>query len=53
MAKVKDRWYKAAYQKLYGFMRSKHPEILQEYRDYLLEVKRRIQEGIDVLKGEN
>ena len=52
MTRPKPEWYQAAYQKLYGFLRSHHPEVLEEYRAYLKKIERRIKEGLLVLDGE-
>ena len=44
MSKVKPEHYKNAYTKLYNFLRTRHPEILKEYRQYVKEVKKKAQE---------
>jgi len=45
MTKPKPEWYKSAYSKLYGFLRTKHPEVLEEYRAYLKMVKQRLEQA--------
>jgi len=45
----KPEWYKTAYNKLYSFLRTKHPEVLQEYRYYLKGIKQRLTESIIIL----
>ena len=39
MTKPIDEWYKNAYNRLYGFLRQKHPEILKEYRQLMKKTK--------------
>ena len=39
MTKPIDEWYKNAYNRLYGFLRQKHPEILKEYRQLMKQAK--------------
>lgn len=39
MNKVKPEHYKAAYDKLYAFLRYNHPEIIEEYNQRLKEAK--------------
>ena len=51
MTKAKLEHYKVGYQKLYSFLRCRHPEVLEEYRKYLKEVKERVEKAL--LVGEN
>ena len=44
--KAKPQHYQVAYNKLYGFLRRKHPEVLKEYKEYLAEVKKRVEEAL-------
>jgi len=44
--KPKLEHYKTGYESLYGFLRRKHPEVLQEYRAYLLKVKEEIEKAL-------
>jgi hypothetical protein len=37
--KAELKHYKVAYNRLYGFLRSRHPEILEEYRKLMEEAK--------------
>jgi hypothetical protein len=46
MTKAKPQHYQVAYNKLYGFLRRKHPEVLKEYKEYLAEVKKRVEEAL-------
>jgi hydrogenase maturation factor HypE len=39
MSEVKPEYYKAAYNKLYAYLRNKHPEILREYTAKLKKAK--------------
>lgn len=46
LGKVKLEHYKVGYERLYGFLRTKHPEVLAEYRRYLKQVKERIEAAL-------
>jgi len=46
MTKAKPKHYQVAYNKLYGFLRRKHPQVLEEYKEYLQEVKKRLEEAL-------
>jgi len=50
MTTPKSEWYKSAYNKLYSFLRTKHPEVLEEYREYLKAIKRRVEHGLIILE---
>lgn len=46
MTKVKLEYYKTAYEKLYRFLRYRRPEVLNEYREYLRQVKLKVEEAL-------
>jgi len=52
MTKAKPEHYQAGYNRLYGFLRTRHPDILEEYREYLREVKRKVEEALLVAEEE-
>ena len=39
MTETKPEHYKVAYNRLYGYIRHRHPEVLQEYRDFIQKAK--------------
>ena len=49
--KPKLEHYKTGYQRLYGFLRARHPEVLKEYRVYLGEIKKRVEQAILALEN--
>jgi len=46
MSRVTEAHFKIAYNKLYGFLRQRHPEVLEEYRQFLKDVEAKVREAL-------